>query len=284
MAKIISLLTISGCLTAFCLGGGSARTARAQLPDAKTEIIELQPADAPTPSQKKALAIIDAAIAAFGGEANFPKANIGRTTMKIEGTFQAGITGEFTKLDTFQLPGRLHRRVQGTAESRPIELQYVFDGRKGWMQVNGGVPRDIPMTAPITQTFPSDSLNAILSARSGNVRLSVEPERTWKGQPVHGIRMEVDGQPVGSTYFHQKTGLVVGSTKSLLDTSTGRMRTVETRYSDYQSSGGLRTPRSIEMSVDGKLVTKITVTEVTFLEAEAIDPAIFATPYPLPLR
>lgn len=50
------------------------------------------------------------------------------------------------------------------------------------MQSNGVEPLDVPMTAPITQTFPGDSLYAILALRSGDVELSVEPASSerWK--------------------------------------------------------------------------------------------------------
>ena len=280
MARGIPFLMLPTWLVAVCVGCGSACSAQVELSESKAGTVEQNSPDGSAPSRNHALAIIDAAIEAFGGESNFPKANIGRTVLKIEGAFQPGLTGKFTKVDTFQLPGRLHRTVQGVAEGRPVKLEYVFDGDKGWMQINGGEPTDVPMPKPITQTFPSDSLNAILAVRSSNVHLSITPEQELRGQPVHCVRMEVDGRWVGNTYFHKETGLVVASTKSLFDASTGKTRAVETHYGDYQNAGGLKIPRVIEMLVDGKSMTKITVTEVTFMRA--IDPSIFAKPQAAP--
>ena len=37
----------------------------------------------------EAIAIIDAALDALGGPSNFAKANVGRTTMEIDGAFEA---------------------------------------------------------------------------------------------------------------------------------------------------------------------------------------------------
>jgi hypothetical protein len=54
-----------------------------------------------------------------------------------------------------------------------LKLEYGSDGDKGWMQINDGEPSDVPMPRPITQTFPSDSLNAILATAQAGCRFHV---------------------------------------------------------------------------------------------------------------
>ncbi len=272
------------CLVVTCFGCGSTEPAQPSAPRAESATIDQNGSDStlnsPTddsPQQDDdAISIINAAITALGGESNFAKANVGRTIMEIDGAFQPGITGKFTKVDTFQLPGNLNRTVKGRVQGQNINLNYIFNGDKGWMQINGGAPIDVPMANAIAQVFPMDLLNTLLSLKSEGIHLSVQPEGEFHGQPVHCIRAEADGKPVGTIYFHKTTKRIVASTKSLFDATLGESRTVETHYSDYKIAGALHIPMSIETIVDGELSTKITVTELAFLKT--IDQALFAKP------
>jgi hypothetical protein len=233
-------------------------------------------ADSARSANSDAIAIINAAIDAFGGESSFGKANVGRTTMEIDGAFEAGIKGRFTKIDSFKLPGQLRRVVQGKSEGQDVNLTYVFNGEEGWMQINNAEPVDIPMSGAITQTYPGDSLMAVLSLRSGHVELAVESQQELDGQPVNCVRITVDGRYTGNTYFHKQTMLPVASKKFFVDPGTGKMQMLETRYSDYKTIDGLRIPMTIETILNGESASKIKVTEVAF--TDTVDPGLFAKP------
>ena len=195
--------------------------------------------------------------------------------MLIDGEFQPGLTGEFKKVETFQLPGQMTRHIEGRAQGQDIKLDYVFNGNEGWMQLNGGAPLNVPMTNTITQVFPGGIFKAILSLKSGEFQLSVEPEKRLNNQPAIGIRIEADGEWAETIYYHQDTKLVLASFKPLQD-ADGQSHTVETYYSDYRKVDGLSIPMSMNTVMDGETTMKVTVTEVTFLETVA--PSVFTKP------
>ncbi len=164
------------------------------------------------------------------------------------------------------------------AQGEELTLNYVFDGDKDWMQHNGGEVVDIPVTNIITQVFPMDSLNAILSLMSSDINLSTQPETEINGRPAVCIRMEIGGEWARQYMFDPETKLVVASKKTLFDTVTGGTKSVGTYYSNYQLIDGLNIPMSIETVINGESTATITVTDVRFMET--IDQSVFAKPVP----
>jgi hypothetical protein len=220
--------------------------------------------------------IIEAAIIAYGGESNFAKANIGQTRMTIDGSFQPGISGRFTKFDIFSLPGKHKRTVNGESQGQKFEMNVVINGDETWIQRNGGDPTSLPIVNPGQGVYPNDSLSVLLALKGPDFQLSLHPAEKLDGRFVHRIRLETGGQWVGDSLFDKETHLLVASKKELFDSMLGKTRAIETYYSDYKVVDGLNLPMSFRVVMDGETTATITVNEVKFMDK--IDDSVFAKP------
>jgi hypothetical protein len=218
--------------------------------------------------------IIRDAIEAHGGKSNFAKTNIGKTVMTVDGAFQQGVSGQFTKTDIFHLPSKMKRILKGTSEGEQFEMKFVINDGKSWVQVNGGEPIASPEVNQDIHTYPSDSLGILVALLGPGFELSVLPSDDLKGQAVYRVRLENSDNWVGDNFFDKETHLLVASKKELFDSSIQETRSIETFYSEYKKVDGLNLPMAIDMIMDGKVVSNIRVTEVTFMEH--IDEGEFA--------
>jgi len=219
--------------------------------------------------------IVRAAIEAHGGESNFAKANIGQTTMTIDGALRPGMSGQFIKFDIFDLPGKHKRRVRGEVQGQEIDMNVVSNGEKAWIQRNGGEPASLPIVGPSQGVYPNDNLGVLLSLQEPGIQFSVD-STDIDGKPAYRLRMEVDGEWVGDLFFDKETHLLVASKKELFDSNIGKSRAIETYYSDYKIVDELNLPMSIITLVDGQATATIRVTEVEFMDEIAED--VFAKP------
>ena len=161
-----------------CLGCGSSNEpAPFTLPNQtgvqSPDNVKVSPADS-----KDATEVIRAAVEAHGGESNFTKANIGQTTMTIDGAFQPGISGQFTKVDIFDLPGKHRRTVKGEVQGQKLDMNVVINGDEAWMQMNGGEPTSLPVINPGQGVYPNDNLGVLLALRGPDFQLSPGPRTT----------------------------------------------------------------------------------------------------------
>jgi len=272
---ILHRIFLASAVLLTCLGCGSNEPAQFN-PPTKGPVEATDSADERTADPKTPAEVIEAAIEAHGGESTFAKANIGQTTMTIDGAFQPGMSGQFTKFDIFDLPGKHKRTVKGEAQGQKLDMNVVINGDEAWMQMNGGEPTLLPVINPGQGVYPNDNLGVLLALKGSDFQLSVGLTHIIDGRPVHRIRMETGGQWVGDSFFDEETHLLVASKKKLSDDTIGESRAIETYYSDYKRVDGLNLPMSIRMVMDGETMATITVTEVKFMDE--IDDGVFAKP------
>lgn len=153
-------------------------------------------------------------------------------------------------------------------------MKFVVSDGKSWAQVNGGEPITSTEVNQDLHTYPSDSLAILVALLGPDFELSVLPSDDLKGHPVHRVRLENSGNWVGDNFFDKETHLLVASKKELFDSSIQKTRSIETYYSAYKKVDGLNLPMAIDMIMDGEVMSKIKVTEVTFMDH--IDEGEFA--------
>ena len=272
--KIVPIALVSSLLAVF-LGCGSNEPARFDPPE-KDRPESLGSVGQAVADTEDPTAIILAAIDAHGGEANFSKANIGQTRMTINGAFQLGMTGQFSKFDKFVLPGKHKRVVKGQAQGQQLDMTVVINGDKAWMQTDGGEPTPLPVINPNQSVYPADNLGLLLALREPDFQCAVLPADDMKGIPAHCVRVETAGAWVGDLFFDKETNLLVASRKELFDNTIGEKRSIETYYLAYKEVDGLNLPMLMETVMDGETTAKIRVTEVTFMDD--IDENVFARP------
>ena len=229
-----------------------------------------------TPSEPRALKIVQEAIEAHGGFDSFAIAKIGQTTMEIDGQFEAGLSGKFTKVDIFHWPGRIKRTVNSREAESPLKEVTVINGGEAWSQLNDGKPIELAVADPSRTGFPIDSLMAIASLESPETHLAIGDEELFDGRPAQAIHVAYGGKWQGASFFDKETHLCVASRKMLFDGNKKKLIAVETVYSDYTRIGPLMIPHRFQVTVDGKPFLTCVVSEVVF--HDSIDEKVFSKP------
>lgn len=140
----------------------------------------------------------------------------------------------------------------------------------------GGWPSSLPVVDPGQSVYPLNILDALLALEASDCALMPSRGDDQGSQSLDRITADFgDGVP-HEFFFDKKSHLLRGTTKRVVERTTGKPRDVETFYSDYSEIDGLRVPMLIRIVVDGEPWATSTVTRVEFLEE--IDEAVFAKP------
>jgi hypothetical protein len=169
------------------------------------------------------------------------------------------MSGQFTKVNIFHIPGKHKRTVKGDTQGQKIDMCFVLNGDEAWMQMNGGEPKSLPVINPGQGVYPNDNLGVLVGLTGSALQLSVLPTEDINGRTVHCIRVNADGQWLSDIFFDKETHLLIASKKELFDSTIGLSRAIETYYSDYKMIDGLNLPMSTKFVVDGETTAKIKI-------------------------
>jgi hypothetical protein len=235
-------------------------------------------------------ALLDRAIAAHGGSENLEKTKKGRIKAKMEGD-DRGIPFKVTWEETFDLPQRYHRTIDRTIRDASHHLEYVIDGKKGWLREGTGPTIDLPgdesnpasrywktvlERQPLPLTWHWQTVLAQLPLlRDKDTQLSSVPDETKDGRVLVGFKA-VSPRIVSTFYFDKTTALLARAQWVLPTLLPGDEVTSETIYEDYRDVQGVRYPMRIRAGV-GK-VYSITTTVTSFEILDSVDQTVFAKP------
>lgn len=220
--------------------------------------------------------IVQAAIRSHGGAALFEKALIGTTTMTIEGNFLEGKQGRCSVVEHFDLPDRHRRTVKAQGEGEDTDMVFVTNDDALWIQADGGEPRLLPVLNPGQGCYPLNILDSLLALEESDCDVLPAGSGDRQGRSFDRITADPGDGSSYDFFFDRESHLLRGTTKKVVDRTTGKSRVVETFYSDYSEVDGLHVPMLIRIVVDGEPWATSTVTHVEFLEG--IDDAVFAKP------
>jgi hypothetical protein len=195
-------------------------------------------------------AILEKAVRAHGGEANFTKRRLGKSK-----GFEKGDQIDVRWEETFDYPDKWIRRRSGSWDGQEFSQVFLCKDGRLWVQ-QGQQPvkeRDGPPAALASQTWAF--LSSLVLLLRSKPRLSPLDDADVEGAAAAGVRVEADGLSV-DYYFNKKSGLVVKTVVRppgrayVSETNCGDFRTVDgailphrlktTSTIDSYSSGGLR--------------------------------------------
>ncbi|MBV9124892.1 MAG: hypothetical protein JO112_16180, partial [Planctomycetes bacterium] len=96
----------------------------------------------PLHAEEKPKAVLEQAIQAHGGNKNLARTLTGRLTAELKGTVSSDVEFTFQDEETFQLPRRYKRVLQGQFNGKPFRMTYAIEEGVGWIQQNDEDPRE----------------------------------------------------------------------------------------------------------------------------------------------
>jgi hypothetical protein len=223
-------------------------------------------------------AIIDKAIAAYGGEANLAKypAQTLTGTGKFYGLGEAiDFNLEFASHDKSFRFG-MDMKVMNF----DLKMTIIVSGAKGWEKVNDDV-KDIGADelAEYKEHMHSEAVVGLLPLKKDRAyQLSPIGEVQVGDQPAVGVRVAKKGHRDVSLFFDKARGHLVKSEFQIKDIKgCGDMEMIQTNlYYDYKEFQGTRCPTRVVTERDGKIFIDTLLTEVQLLEQ--LDQSTFERP------
>jgi hypothetical protein len=218
-------------------------------------------------------AVVDAAIAARGGEAKLK--GVRAAVWKSEGISPT----RATRASLYgQVPGQFRLESERFENGKITLFIKIINGDKGWTTEGGRVramTKD-EMTE-VKQTFYFKHLDAtLLPLRDKDVRVSRLGESKIEGRAVVGLKVSRKGMPDAQLYFDKHTMLLVKSEHEVLDETTGKKARHEVVYDDYQVVDGVKFARHTRRYLDGKLTGDVRITQ--FELRPKLDDHLFKPP------
>lgn len=223
---------------------------------------------------KEALALVDKAIVAVGGEEKLAKMQA--YSWKIKGLLSlGGADSPMTAETTIQ--GLDHWRQDFVIGGGVFKGTWTLAGEKGWRNL-GGNRVDYDKGA-VAEEKRSISLLAIpitlLPLKSTQFKLETVPDVTVDGHELAGIRATLPDGRDFMVFFDKETHLptkVVAKVRGL----DGSEVTEETFYRDFKDFGGLKKATRISSRRNGSRFMEQEVTDFQVLEK--VEPKVFTDP------
>ncbi len=224
--------------------------------------------------------ILDRAIEAHGGEARLARTKTGHIKSKMVGAYAKQSDFNVTCEETFDLPQRYRRTIEGTVNDKPIHTEYAVNGRRGWIRQGEGPPQDFP----VAENFPLENhwhtfLAQLPLLRNKDTQLKLLGEKQRGPRSLVGIQV-VSPRGTADLYFDKSTGLLAWTRRPLPSLMGGQQMMGETLYDDYREVSGVHYPMHMKASNGDDYFENRTLSSIEFLDK--IDESVFAKPEPPP--
>jgi outer membrane lipoprotein-sorting protein len=242
---------------------------------APPKVAPAAPAPAPTLPKMTAAQIVDKNVAARGGLAKWKAVQ----SMTLSGKMDAGGKVDTMLPYTVQMkrPNKQRLAIEFAGQT---SLQ-VFDGQKGWKlrpYLNRADPE--PFSADeLSKTQEGPGLDGQLidySAKGNKVEL--EGTETVEGKATYRLKV-TNKQGHANHVWIDGTTFLEAKIEGQPHRFDGKMRPVETYYSDYKAVDGVMIPHLSETRVQGVRATHKMTVETVALNTK-LDDTLFAKPSP----
>ena len=229
--------------------------------------------------------LVSRAVAAMGGESAV------RGLRSVTATFYS-MTFALGQEETPQSPARANviigTQTNDYAGNRQIAITEVRNvagavnrvrritaGGIGMTETNGVPAPDNPgAVANVERFLRLTPLRLLIAALDNPAALRGLPARTWRGEPVAGVRY-ASGPDTLDLYFDRRSGLLVLTETLSDDPILGDRRTVTT-FTRWQDADGVLFPRQWDTEVNGRLQTNSVLTALT--ADRAVADSLFVIP------
>lgn len=227
----------------------------------------------PRAAARSARDVLDAIVAAKGGEARLRAAKSLVVTTRARALSATGPSEPAETVTFIEYPSRV--RVESTI--RGADILQVFDGTRAWVRDANGV-HDVPerMLRDFQNGLRRDTISVLLAALDGRVRVRRLPDsKDEAGSVMEAIEFSGAELEPMVMYVDPETGLVARQT--YVAGGMGQAL-VEESFSDYRVVDGIQFTFAATVRVGGELALERTVTDIKV--GGALNPSLFMRPVP----
>lgn len=225
---------------------------------------------------KNAVAVIDKAIKALGGEAKL--AGVNAMTWKAKGKLTIeDNANEFTVQATVRGLDDYRSEFQGEFNGDAIRGVTVVNGEKGWRKIGDfSMKLEGDMLANEKRSiYLQVAPTLLLPLKGKGFQVESAPDRDIDGKPAAVIKATGPDGKEFTLCFDKASGLPVRQEARVLDYQ-GQEFTQETTISGYKDFDGVKKATKIESKHDGRPFVELEITEFKLLDK--IDDDTFAEP------
>lgn len=210
------------------------------------------------------LTIIDKAITAHGGTEKMGRVN--GTRSKSKGKISVmGVEILFEATAASILPDRLRNEMELDVAGQKVGVTQVYNGKEAWVQAQG---QTMELKDKLLEEMREglygayvESLVPLKENKDKQFTLAPLGEIKINDKPAVGMKVSAKGHRDIDLYFDKDSGLLIRSERRGLDSSTQMEVSIQQNYSDFFEVEGLKVPRKIAITNDGK----------PFMEAETVE-------------
>ncbi len=221
--------------------------------------------------QEDALAIVEQAIKAHGGDDALAKAHL--AVRNGEGVmYQAGKEVSFTDEMTWNLPDQWRDAVE---IQKSVRFTIAVNGDKAWQAVAGAATEvGAERLKELREEIYILWLETLTPLKMDGFDLAPLPEIKVNSQSAVGVRVASKGHADAKLYFDTRTRLLVKVERTAED--AGLKLDKEYLLSDHKDFDGVKLPTHVVEILDGKKASDLTAASYKF--PSKLDDSLFAKP------
>jgi len=224
--------------------------------------------------REEALAVVDQAIKAHGGQDALAKAR----SVERESSGQMFVAGKavpFTDTFTARFPDQLRLDLKASEGGQKLQVLVVVNGDKGWQSTGGAAAE---LAAERVKELREDGFAYWLTTlvplkKDDALTLAPLAEAKVNGKPARGVKVSRKGAGDVKLYFDKESHLLVKMERQAAE--AGLSVAKEEVYSAHKEFDGVKLPTKIVQSLGGNKFIEITEAKYKFPK---LSDATFAKP------
>lgn len=226
---------------------------------------------------KDAVAVIDKAVKALGGEEKLAK--VEGHSWKTKGVISVG-GNEIELSGTSITKGLSHHKgeMEADANGQKFKVTVVVKGDKGWRKINDDVMPldDDGLTNEKRRLYLQAAATLVLPLKGKDFKVTSAGEEKVGDKPAAVLKVTGPDGKDFKLFFDKDSGLLVKQVATVPGFMPGEEFEQETVYKDYKDFGGIKAAAKHEAKRNGDKFLDSDITDVKFLEK--IEDGTFAEP------
>lgn len=227
-------------------------------------------------ADKDAVAVLDKAIKALGGEEKLAKAAGYSWKTKSVISF-GGNENEMSGTAITKGLGAYKAEMNGNFGGNEFKVLIILDGDKGWRQMNDQIqPLDGDALANEKRTvYLQAAASTVLPLKGKEFKVASAGEEKVGDKPASVLKVTGPDGKDFKISFDKESGLPVKQVAKVAG-FMGEEVEQETLYSDYKEFGGIKKATKLEVKRDGETFVKSDLSDLKVLDK--VDAGTFAEP------
>lgn len=233
--------------------------------------------DAPAISETDSVAkVVETLIERHGGIQATERWKCG----KLKFTAAAGILppdlGAATFTEAFDFPNCFKRSAVVDSSEGRIDVTFVINESGGWVATANKPTLQIPRSFADRNLHSFADFYAVIKLREQIESLTIARKLSVDGEPAIQLHLDLPDVGVSDLFISMKSGLLLRSRKTTVDSETGNQATVVTEFGKYQGFDGIPVAMEFSATSNGRQLIDIVIHEIDF--KDSIPSSTFAKP------